>query len=496
MTKEEARKLCLTDPFFLGDVLGYDFQKDVHAEMFEALDSDKLKAMILISRGHFKTSAACCYIVQRILRNSNIRVILMSATLKLTKNLLSEIRSHFDGRNNKSKLPDLFPEFCTKGKTGTELSWTCPARTRKHLKEPSCWVASQKSTQTGQHADLIFVDDAVHSTNWRSVELQDKLEQDFWHLAPLLDPHGQIRVTGTRYAYHDLYQRIITKDTGVNEWHFVIRGCYKPDGSLLFPERLAKDGRKIGFTTELLDSIKRDDYETFVSQYLNEIFAGGQQLFPPELIQRITKSKADPEYPAQAVCVFVVDLANTATKTADDTVIAVGKPDSRGRVWTDEVAGGQWSPFQIGMTLIAMYLKWRPSRIFIEKAAGAEFFAEFLRTLARDKGLTLPLDFIKVSRAKDAKYLRVASLESAFKTGRMFLLAGMTDYEKVTEECIQFPRGRHDDRPDAIALLYSALAANIAFVPMVKKLPYFFDVPFSTESKDASPCLLGDGFSC
>jgi predicted phage terminase large subunit-like protein len=496
MTKEDARRRCKEDPFFLGEVLGYDFQRDVHSEIFETLDSGKPKAMILVSRGHYKTSAACCHIVQRILRNPDIRVILMSATLKLTKNLLSEIRSHMDGRNTKSKLPQLFPEFCTKGKTGTEMAWTCPARKRKMLKESTCVVASQKATMTGQHADLIFLDDAVHSSNWRSIELQDKLETDFWHLQAILDPSGQVRVTGTRYAHYDLYQRIISKDAVAHEWEIIVRGCYKPDGSLLFPERLAKDGRKIGFSPELLESIKREDYATFVSQYLNEIVATGDQLFSSATLQRATKSKVDPEYPAQAPCIFTVDLAPTASETSDSSVIAVGKPDSRGRVWVDDVVGGQWTPFQFGTKLIELYMKYRPARIYLEKATGAEYLVEFLRVLARDRGLTLPLDYVRAGRQKGAKYLRIAALESAFKTGRMFLLASMTDYEKLTEELTQFPKGRHDDRPDCLALLYSSLAANITFIPTVKRLPFIFDVPYRTETSDGDACLLGDGYNC
>lgn len=496
MTKEEARQLCKTDPFFLGDVLGYDFQRDVHAELFDTLSSDSQKILVLLHRGSYKTSATVCKIVQFVLNTPDIRIILMSANLKLTKNWLSEIRSHFDGRNTKSKLPQLFPEFCTKGKTGPELAWTCPARKRKHLKEPTCWVASQRATQTGQHCDIIFGDDMVHSSNWRSLEQMDKLESDFFHLAPLLDPGGKIIVTGTRYSWADLYQRIQDKDKGVGEWKILIRGCYKPDGSLFFPERLTKDGRKIGFTQELLDSIKREDIQVFTSQYQNEIILGSTQLFPPEVLQRAVKSRVDSEYPASAPCIFTLDLANTSSKTADDTVICVGKPDSRGRVWVEDVVGGQWSPYQIGTTLIAMYLKHRPSRIMIEKASGAEFFVEFLRTLARDKGLTLPLDFIKVSRQADAKTIRVAALEAAFKTGRLFLLAGITDFEKTHEQFSQFPKGRHDDRPDCIALLYNALAANITFIPTVRRLPFIFDVPYRTETSDSESCLLGDGYNC
>src|SRR5213075_860293 len=101
-----------------------------------------------------------------------------------------------------------------------------------------------------------------------------------------------------------------------------------------------------------------------------------------------------------------------------------------------------------------------------EKQPGAEFFGEFLKTVARDKGVALPVDYTSGGSKKDAKYMRIASLESALKQGRLFLLAGITDYARTSEEFEQFPRGRHDARPDCIALLYAALSANAPFRPI------------------------------
>lgn len=498
MTKEEARQKCLVDPIFLGQCLGYDVQEDVHRPLFDALQTKKKKRMVLWQRGSFKTSCVVIYAVQCILNDPDIRILAMQDSLKNTKGWVKEIRSQFDGENAKSKLPALFPEFCgNKAKLhGSDLKFTVPSRRRKHLKEATVTGASTRASQTGQHYTLMLFDDLVTADNFRNVEILDKLESQFYHFLPLLDPGGDILVTGTRYSFADIYARIIEKDRGVGEWEFSIKGCYNPDGSLVFPERLTKDGRKIGFTPELLASLKRSDPVMFGPQYLNEVLMAEDQLFPQHLLQRATKSKADPEYPANAACIFTVDLAPTTNSGSDSSVIAAGKPDSRGRVWVDELRGGQWTPYQFGMVLIEMYLKHRPVRILLEKAQGAEYLKEFLDVLARDKGITLPLDFIKTQRHKDAKALRISSLEAAFKNGRLFILAGITDYEALTTELTQFPRGRHDDRPDCVALLYNSLAANITFIPTVKKLPFVFAVPYRSEAPESSACLLGDGYTC
>jgi predicted phage terminase large subunit-like protein len=487
-------------PFSLGQCLGYDMQEDVHTELFQSLQTEKDKRLILWPRGHFKTSAVVVFVVWMILRNPNIRILVMQATLGLTKLWVKEIRSHFDGENHKSKLPELFPEFCgdQKALKGSSLQFTVPARTRNHLKESTITAASPRATKTGQHYDLMCFDDLVNTSNFRNVELLDKLESEFYHFLPLLDPGSfGVLVTGTRYSFADIYARIIAKDKGVGEWEISVREVFKADGALLFPQRVTKDGRKIGFTAELLASLKRDDPEMFAPQYLNRVMAAGNQLFPTSLLMQSTKSTQDKEYPANAPCIFTVDLAEGKTAYADSSVIAVGSSDYRGRVWCKDMVGGQFSPHILANTIITMFFKWRPVKILIEKQPGAEFFGEFLRTLAKEKGLWLPIDYIKVAKQKDAKYIRIAALENAFKTARLFLLAGITDYEKVTEELEQFPRGRHDDRPDVLALLFNALSTQVPFQPTLKQLPYFLEVPHSTESPSnapASPC--GDGFVC
>jgi predicted phage terminase large subunit-like protein len=499
MTKAEARQKCLDDPIFLGQCLGYDIQEDVHRELFDALETKKGKRLVLWQRGAFKTSCVVVYAVLRILRNPDIRILAMQAALKLTKLWVKEMRSHFDGTNAKSRMPELFPEFCgdKKALKGSDLGFTSPSRKRKHLKEATVTTASPRATQTGQHYDLMLFDDLVNTANFRNVELLDKLESEFYHFLPLLDPGGDVLVTGTRYSHADIYARIIAKDKGISEWEISVKGCYKADGSLVFPQRTLADGRKIGFTPELLASLKRDDPEMFAPQYLNQVMMSKDQLFPRNVIMLATKSSQDKEYPNAAPCVMTVDLAESQKTTADSSVIAIGSADYRGRVWCKEMVGGQFSPHILAQTIIAMYFKWRPVKILVEKQPGAEFFGEFLRTLAREKGLHLPIDYIKVDRQKNAKTIRIAALENAFKTARLFLLAGLADYEKLSEELEQFPRGRHEDRPDCLALLFNALSAQVPFQPTLKRLSYIFDVPHSTESPSNTsfaPC--GDGFVC
>lgn len=474
-------------------------QPDVHPEMFEALcPGDKTSRLILWPRGHFKTTAVVVDVVQRILNDADCRIMLMQASLKLTRGWLAEIFSHFSGKNPKSKLLQLFPEFAA---TGNADGFTVACRKRVHLKEKTVVAASPKAVATGQHYSALYADDLVHTGNFRNVELLDKLENEFSHFIPLIDPGGYITVTGTRYSFADIYQRIITRNKG--EWVVSVKGCFRDDGGLLFPERVLTDGRKIGFTPELLAQIQRDDPETFSAQYLNQVISAKNHIFPEPLIFSVVRASSDKEFPALSPCVFMIDLAESTKAESDNSVISIGRQDGRGRVWVSDVIGDTWSPANLAIVILQQTLKHRPARILIEKQPGAEFFGEYLKTMGLEKGLRLPIDYVKRSNQKNAKYLRIASLESAFRDKRMVLLAGINNFDRLVQEFTEFPRGRHDDRPDCLALLYKFFSEQQAFQKLAPTETIMSHISReerwaaeALKEREMSSDMLGYGFTC
>src|ERR1039458_2008028 len=88
----DTREKCRTDKMHLSKVLGYDFQEDVHGDLFAnypqfnpllPLDeqSQFKNRMILWSRGFYKTTSIIVEIVQLILNFPNIRILLMQGTV-------------------------------------------------------------------------------------------------------------------------------------------------------------------------------------------------------------------------------------------------------------------------------------------------------------------------------------------------------------------------------------------------------------------------------
>lgn len=500
MTKDEARQLCKTDRMYLGKVLGYDFQDDVHPDMFAALDESlgKLWRLILWPRGHFKTSCVVVDIVASILNDPDIRILVMQATLKLTKGWIREISSHFNGKNPKSRLLELFPEFAVI--EGDAEGFTIGARQRMHLKERTVTAASPKAAGTGQHYTKGYFDDLVNQNNYKNVEAQDQLEKDFDLYQPLIDPGGLVCVTGTRYSFADLYQRIIKRNVSDNSWEISIRECYKSDGTLLFPARDLKDGRVIGFTAALLAQLQKNDPETFSAQYLNKILVGKSQKFPESLILSCVRSTTDPNFPHHTPSYFFIDLAEGKKRDSDHSVLTIGKLDHKNALWIVDVLGDTWSVSQLTGIVLQQTLVYRPRFIYVEKQPGAEFAAEFMRTMAAQRGIALPLELVPGSRQKDAKILRIESTEVPFRTGKLLLSAGIHDFDRLQEEYTQFPRGRHDDRPDCIAHLFNKLNSQITTqAPIIpRQSPWFVQSVLASENSSPDNNgyrnMCGDGF--
>jgi predicted phage terminase large subunit-like protein len=463
--------------------LGYDFEPSTHRELFEqypAFRADrpwadqftKRDVLVLWPRGHFKTTAIVVVVVQAILVNPNIRVLLMQGTTKVTKNLLKEIASHFNSEARNSGLAKLFPDFCGDhrelGQTANEF--TVPCRTRRQLAQATVTVASPRAVKTGQHYDLGIFDDLVNDQNYRSPVQLAKVEEDFNMCLPLIDPGCPRFVSGTRYAFGDLYENIIKKDQGKNLWTISVKTCWADDPNHpRFPVKRTRDGRTVGFTREGLLQIMRDTPQMFASQYLNcPILESQQYITEKEMLASVVSPGALP--PLSSAVIFV-DLAVTDNVQSDDSVIMVGKVDGTGKMYVVDAWGKMATVSETALYLIALVLKHRPLKVCIENTHAAPYFVAYLQTVCREKGIAFPIEYLKLQRQFDAKNQRVQALCGHIRNRRFFFTAGLPGWEKLVKQILRFPKGRagHDDWPDTAALMCNHLSIGyVGVAPQVQ----------------------------
>lgn len=500
-TQRERQQQLLFDPLKLSEALGYDFHKTAHGlELIRSIGpavipnpaqlafpspipfgelSPLKNYLVLWSRGHFKTSAVALVIVNLILAYPDIRILIMQSTAVNAKGLLMEVKSHFNGRNDRSQLPAIFPEFCTEGRLGDAYRFTTPAR-RRVFKEHTVTVAGEKTSKAGQHYDYMFADDLVTEQNFLNQEIQEKLIVEFNHYSSLLaGTRGYKTVTGTRYSFGDLYGHLIRKDKDRGEWSISVKNCWKnqrdPSDGPLFPECEAEPGRIVGFTTDQLLALQKDDPETFSCQYLNQPIIASQQIFTEEALMRavrplVTQVELGPAYQ-------FIDLGGK-NDSNDSSVVVTGRQDAANRMYVCSLRSGRWTPLQFAHVILAEALVYRPVKVLVEGTAAGQYFVEYLRVIAAEKGIALNVDTIKVKTHKDAKRLRISAMDGPLKNGRLLFAAGLPNWLALVEQFVEFPRGRRDDEIDTISLMVQHFTSQSqVFRPAFQGLPFFLRAP-------------------
>jgi predicted phage terminase large subunit-like protein len=149
-------------------------------------------------------------------------------------------------------------------------------------------------------------------------------------------------------------------------------------------------------------------------------------------------------------------------------VILEGKTDGKGNIYATGGIGGQWTIAQLAINVILEGMRARPLKILIEETASAKYFVEYVRMVCRDKGIVLPLDYIKLDNRKDAKIVRMRAMAGHVKNGRLKFLVGLSFWDKFVEQITKLQPGnkhQHDDYPDTMALMCSVFAGKYLNIP-------------------------------
>jgi hypothetical protein len=468
--------------FLANEILGYDFCPAVHQELFDlypTFDSTKSWSeqiagkediLVIWSRGHYKSTAVKVKLIQAILSNPDITILVMQGSVSVTQLFVSEIFKHFSGEAEGSKLREYFPEFCgdKKQMQSTLMHFTVPCRVHKQIPQATITVASPRSIKTGQHYLLGCFDDLQNESNYRSPKMLLKVQQDYQGCQPLVQ-NGARWVSGTRWAFGDLYEQIIRWDTK-QTWVVSVKGCWTDDKTAVrFPQYTKKNGQVGGFTRESLLALQEQDLAFFACQYLCIPIHEGNRAITKEEMEAACIDGSKASY--RTVPVLIVDLAQTNTTTADDCVIQVGCLDTMGIVYLQDQIGGQWQPMELCTHIVTMVLKHRPAKVLLEGSGAGKVFEPLLKMVMRQYQVFVQIEQIKVNTQDDAKNIRVLGWAGQVKRGRFKFYKGLAKWDKLVQQACDFPKGRsgHDDYPDTCALLYQELTKSYMSVPMAPR---------------------------
>lgn len=446
-----------------GDICDFYIRKDKTKSIAEQ-DAKWKERLLLYPRGSFKSTANMADTVQWILNFSDIRILLLTATRKLSVQFLDLIKKHFLVKElAPSYMNQLFPEFCVRETDmGPADQFMCPQR-KVDLADPTVSALSVESALSGHHYDLMKCSDIISNENSGTEDQLTKATKNFYLNKKMLMQYGYLDVDGTRYNDLDTYGDMMEKNENTPENERRLKIICEPGWK-----------PKPGFEGKTIIELEKDqvyllfDHPNFLS-YENlrhdyrkdELVHEGQiqqnprpaitTLFDRPLLIRQTVPFG--ALPFNGPVSITWDFAFSQKRGRDYTAGIVGQYNDRGQLFIIDMAFGRFKPADLAKVVVSMAKTWNPMITGIEDVAGSRFLEPSILQEARNQGIPdMRIDWFTPPQEKEAKKTRMAALHPWLTNNMLFFSAHLPNLEtlyKQFELCLV--AHHHEDIPDAIA---------------------------------------------
>ncbi len=446
------------------EILGFkDFDEEVHGEWELFLKGGKRLKLVLIPRGHFKsTFFTVTYPLQTLGKDKTHRFLLANAVYGNAQTFLRSIKGQIE-KNPKLSWWDL-----ERGENWSDEELTVKRET--FHKEPSISIAGIGSQLPSQHYDTIIWDDLVNEKNIATKDQADKVISFWQDTLNLLDPGGLGILIGTRWSYRDLYQFVIENLS--EDFDIIIRKAIADDGKIYFESRFSKD--------ELDSRRRRLGPYKFSLQYQNELVDPEDAVIKRKWIQKYR------DLPANVKKFQTIDPALSEDPTADYSVIMTGAVDTSNNLYVVDYFRERVNPRDLIDAIFEQYAKHKPSKIGIETVAFQRVLSFWIEDQQRERGIFLPIEELKTSDR--AKPDRILALQPRFSAKTIFIMHWMLALEDELMS-FRYPESNqlHDDLIDALAYLL-----EIIYKPYEKKeeklvpmSPAWYEAKFGNVGKES-----------
>lgn len=432
------RALCMNDLRFLCRS-GLNYKPvwgKVHDELATFMDKPSKQKLVMLPRGHLKTAVVTkAWSIQQALRNYDIRILIANAVWDNARKSLGSIQAYL---STGSLMSQLFGVFESPRWNQDE----CTIKMRKKVFDaPTFTTTGLERELTGQHFDLIILDDLVAKENTATPLLREKVKDYYGMLYALLEPRGKMVVIGTRYHQDDLYSQIL-EDPKFDKF---IRTAYtdSTQSEVLYPER---------FSMESLAEIRKDakmGSTLFSAQYLNDPIDPENADFRKEQIHYY-----DPTTPNPGSLYLTVDPAISLSRDADYSALVVTGMFSNKKIRVVDRVRARLIPSDLVNAIFDVVKKWRLHRVGIETFAFQKTLKYDIQREQRARGIFFSIDELGRRNSSGrgepilSKEARIRRLQPYFEQGLIEIREDMKDLET---EILSFPRGKHDDLLDALS---------------------------------------------
>ncbi len=311
-----------------------------------------------------------------------------------------------------------------------------------------------------QRPDLVICDDLENDELVMNKERRMKLLRWFnSSLLHILSKTGKFRVWGTILHMDSLLENLMPVESNKTcvEEHLRVRDPYQRGlwrstkyrahnsdfSELLWPERFNADY----FKAKREEAFRNGIPDSYSQEYLNHPIDESVAYF-----KRSDFLPEKPEYKELNLQYYItVDLAISETETSDYSVFLVAGIDEQRRIHIVNVYRERLDGREIVDLLLRLHTIYRPEAIGIEEMQVSKAIGPFLREemIKQDQFLTL----VKLKHGGKDKITRGRSIQARMRAKTVFFDQEADWYNTFQDECIRFPRSKHDDQVDAFAYL-------------------------------------------
>ena len=412
----------------------------------------KLEGLVDVEpREHAKsTRMSLAYPLWRVLVGKSKFILLMSASQEMANLFLENIKAELE--ENEKLINDFGEQQGDKWKSDFITLKNGSAIASKGA------GASMRGIRYRQHRpDLVIADDIMKDDLANSPAQREKLYRWFKRVVMALGKNAFVVVVNTIFHSDDLPSRLLKEieEEKLKNWLGLRFSAILEDGTPLWKEM---------WSIEDLEKKKRALGSVhFSTEYLNEPLSEEDMIFKPNWIQyyspiEITGKKLDK--------VMAVDPA-TGKQTGDySAIVVVGKDKETGIYYVLDAFADKISDLKLIEKIIEKYQIYQPSKIVFETIAFQEIYKNQVMREASKRGIHLPIKPVKSSVQKE---VRIQKLSPLIENG---LIKLKENQKMLIDQLLEFPKGSHDDLPDALAFAISEFENKPNFVFKGVRLPW------------------------
>lgn len=389
------------------------------------------KTLTLAPRGIGKS--VCLTVVRviyEVLRNPDIRILIVSNTQLQAEIFLREIKEHLQGNET---LVRIFGKQIGAKWDNKEIMVNARKVFAKESTVSCCGVGG---AIIGRHYDLIIGDDLVDEENSSTERQREKFK--IWYykvLDPTLEPDGRFFVHGTRYNPSDHYGHLMLYD---EDYKSRIYPAINSNGESLWPEKMP--------ITWLTKKRKAMGTPIFNTQYQNDTTLMVGKIFKYDWFRYYE------HLPEKLILFQGVDLAISEKDKSCYFVIATIGKDEFGRIYLIDLYKDRLSFLQQTFKIIEKAKQFQPRRVFVEANAYQKAQSQLLQVVSM-----VPVKAVITVKDKTS---RAWTLSSKFENGNIYFpkWSAHTTGDAINDlrdNLIKFPDCDYDDDFDALDIAIS-----------------------------------------